>query len=65
MDQRDLKLSNQRSYLSDGQHPLPIYAAVRHEIPVEEQKNEDGKRQNEITEAMKEKAKQKAWFQWL
>jgi cytosolic phospholipase A2 len=29
----DLKLSNQRFFTDDGQQPLPIYTAVRHEIP--------------------------------
>jgi len=36
LDVRDdwLKLSNQRKYVDDGSEPLPIYTAVRHEIPV-------------------------------
>jgi cytosolic phospholipase A2 len=29
-----LKLSNQRKYIDDGTEPLPIYTAVRHEIPM-------------------------------
>lgn len=29
----DLKISNQRFYTDDGQQPLPLYTAVRHEIP--------------------------------
>ena len=29
-----LKLSNQRKFIDDGSEPLPIYTAVRHEIPV-------------------------------
>jgi len=29
-----LKLSNQRKYIDDGKEPLPIYTAVRHEIPI-------------------------------
>ena len=29
----DLKISNQRFYVNDGQQPLPLYTAVRHEIP--------------------------------
>ena len=29
-----LKLSNQRKFIDDGTEPLPIYTAVRHEIPV-------------------------------
>jgi phospholipase A2 len=30
----DLKISNQRYFVDDGDQPLPIYAAVRHEIPM-------------------------------
>jgi cytosolic phospholipase A2 len=29
-----LKISNQRKFVDDGTEPLPIYTAVRHEIPV-------------------------------
>ena len=65
VDDRDLKLSNQRHYLSSGANPLPIYAAVRHEIPLEEQRTEDEKVRGETTNAAKEKAKQEAWFQWF
>ena len=61
----DLKLSNQRSYLSNGQNPLPIYAAVRHEIPVEETKSDEEKAKGKITAATKEQATREAWFQWL
>lgn len=49
----DFKLSNQRQYLTTGQNPMPIYTAVRHEIPEEEQ-------------AKATQAKQApAWFQWF
>ena len=65
VDDRDLKLSNQRFYLSHGANPLPIYAAVRHEIPLEEQKLEDDREKGKTTGAAKEEAKQKAWFQWF
>ncbi|KAF2401712.1 FabD/lysophospholipase-like protein [Trichodelitschia bisporula] len=54
-DLEDLKLSNQARYLSKGENPLPIYTAVRHEIPPDE----------EDTAAAKEKAKREAWFQWF
>lgn len=61
----DLKLSNQRSYLDDGQNPLPIYTVVRHEIPViEESKTKSPKLPSESAE-IKEKAKREAWFQWI
>lgn len=61
----DLKLSNQRSFLAQGAHPLPIYCAVRHEIPIEEEKTKGEKRGGKISEATKEKAKREAWFQWF
>ncbi len=77
----DFKLSNQRRHLTRGQNPMPIYTAVRHEIPgldvvgagTTEIKG-DGKRDANATyeleaanpsEADKEQAKQKAWFQWF
>lgn len=65
VDDRDLKLSNQRQYLANGENPLPIYAAVRHEIPIEEQKTEEEKAQGKTSETAKEKAKREAWFQWF
>ena len=62
----DLKLSNQRSYLSKGAQPLPIYTAVRHEMPLEEVESEHEKSQDvSVSAATKEKAKQEAWFQWF
>jgi phospholipase A2 len=33
VSETDLKISNQRSFVENGQAPLPIYTAVRHEIP--------------------------------
>ena len=33
VDSMDLKVSNQRLAIQDGEAPLPIYTAVRHEIP--------------------------------
>jgi phospholipase A2 len=64
-DDRDLKLSNQRVFIDNGQHPLPIYAAVRHEIPVEEKVKEQGTTEGKVTEAAKEVARKEAWFQWF
>lgn len=58
VDAEDLKITNQRHYMDEGQNPLPIYTAVRHEIPIAEQKAKS-------PEAAKEKAKQEAWFQWF
>lgn len=65
VDDRDLKLSNQRTYLAEGANPLPIYAAVRHEIPIEEQNAKDKKVNCKISDAVKEEVKKEAWFQWF
>ena len=68
---RDLKLSNQRALVDDGKHPLPIYTAVRHEIPLDEAAEKvDQRHKNErdgqsLKEKVKEKARQEAWFQWF
>ncbi|KAK8159644.1 acyl transferase/acyl hydrolase/lysophospholipase [Phyllosticta citrichinensis] len=51
IDYTDMKISNQRRFVDNGVFPLPIYTAVRHEIPPEEQ-NSDG-------------SKKEAWFQWF
>ncbi|POR33649.1 Lysophospholipase [Tolypocladium paradoxum] len=58
VDDRDFKLSNQREYVKLGQRPMPIYTAVRHEIP---DLDADGA---VASEEAKAKAKQEAWFQW-
>ncbi|KAI0393013.1 cytosolic phospholipase A2 zeta, partial [Xylariaceae sp. FL0594] len=60
INEKDYKLSNQREYVKYGQNPLPIYTAVRHEIPdiVPEPSASP-------TEDMKEIAKQEGWFQWF
>ena len=61
----DLKLSEQRKYLLNGANPLPIYAAVRHEIPLEERKTDREEDTDRIAKAAKEKTKEEAWFQWF
>jgi phospholipase A2 len=55
----DLKLSNQRAFVDSGANPLPIYSAVRHEIPVETSPT------SETVEELKERAKRESWFQWF
>ena len=65
---RDLKLSNQRNYLDGdyaGLHPMPIYTAVRHEIPVLEAAATSEQEGTPIKDQIKEKAKQEAWFSWF
>jgi phospholipase A2 len=62
VNDRDFKLSNQRDYIQYGQNPLPIYTAVRHEIPdLTGESAPDGS----PTEEAKEVAKKEAWFQWF
>lgn len=59
----DLKISNQRAYLMKGEHPLPIYTAVRHEIPLPLPKEEVDKLDD--SESLKENARRESWFQWF
>lgn len=63
---RDLKLSNQKYNLTSGEHPLPIYTAVRHEIPVpDEEKVEKSLTKQALPERLLREAKSEAWFQWF
>lgn len=61
----DLKLSNQRVYLENGEHPMPIYTAVRHEIPVDEEELEKAKDSLALKQKAKDRARKEAWFQWF
>lgn len=61
---RDFKLSNQRQNIKYGQSPLPIYTAVRHEIP-EADAVTGGNPNEPPSEAAKEVAAKEAWFQWF
>lgn len=63
VDARDFKLSNQRHGIKYGQTPMPIYTAVRHEIPDVEAVT--GSTSGNATEAVKEAAAREAWFQWF
>ncbi|KAK1139492.1 hypothetical protein N8T08_000697 [Aspergillus melleus] len=60
----DLKLSNQSQNLLNGAHPLPIYTAVRHEIPLIDGDETHHKRQP-MTEQLMQESKSEAWFQWF
>ncbi|KAE8350097.1 acyl transferase/acyl hydrolase/lysophospholipase [Aspergillus coremiiformis] len=62
---RDLKLSNQRYNLTTGAHPLPIYTAVRHEIPILESDEEGHHKQQPIPETLMKESQDEAWFQWF
>ena len=57
VNDRDLKLSNQRQNLLYGERPLPIYTVVRHEIP-------DAGKVREESERAKEPSSEEPWFQW-
>lgn len=60
---RDFKLSNQRQNIKYGQNPLPIYTAVRHEIPDVEIAS--GGESGNASEEAKEKAVKEDFFQWF
>ncbi|KAI3338707.1 acyl transferase/acyl hydrolase/lysophospholipase [Ustulina deusta] len=60
---KDFKLSNQREYIKYGQNPLPIYTAVRHEIPDIDGAITDSN--GSPSEKAKEIAKKEGWFQWF
>ncbi|KAK3906277.1 acyl transferase/acyl hydrolase/lysophospholipase [Staphylotrichum tortipilum] len=63
VNEKDFKLSNQREYMRYGQNPLPIYTAVRHEIPELDSPDYEG--EGSISEEAKSRAKKEAWFQWF
>lgn len=63
VDARDFKLSNQRQNIKYGQSPLPIYTAVRHEIPDVEIAG--GGESGHASEAAKEMAVKEDFFQWF
>lgn len=65
VDDRDLKISNQQDYIKNGEHPMPIYTAVRHEIPIIEESSALEKATDSPSQETKEKAKREAWFQWF
>ncbi|GAB7337039.1 hypothetical protein MBLNU457_g2450t2 [Dothideomycetes sp. NU457] len=58
IDYYDLKVSDQQKYLDRGRHPLPIYTAVRHEIP-------EVAVPNKTNAELREQARKEAWFQWF
>ncbi|KAF2747781.1 phospholipase-like protein A2 [Sporormia fimetaria CBS 119925] len=59
VDEHDFKVSHQRRFTDDGSHPLPIYTAVRHEIPLSETAD------TKDPVVAEEKAKKEDWFQWF
>lgn len=67
VNDRDFKISNQRDILKNGDRPLPIYTAVRHEMPGLEQGKDKSKSSTSPAKTAKEveKAKEESWFQWF
>jgi len=78
IDNMDLKISNQQRFIAEGQLPLPIYTAVRHEISREDLKANADHGESAAEEAGIESFEQKqdsktetAWqahrpdFQWF
>jgi len=65
VNDRDLKLSNQRDYIKNGEFPMPIYTAVRHEIPIIEEASAEEIAKDSPSEETKAKAKKEAWFEWF
>lgn len=61
----DLKLSNQKYNLNSGAHPLPIYTAVRHEIPVLDDKEDGQRKRQPKPEKLIKESRSEAWFQWF
>lgn len=61
----DLKLSNQRHFLEKGQYPMPIYSLVRHEIPLEEEAQEEAPATPAEHVKVEVTARKNAWFQWI
>jgi phospholipase A2 len=57
VNEEDLKISNQRENLKNGEQPLPIYCTVRHEIPIVEESLPVEKVTQKPSESTKEKAK--------
>ena len=60
----DLKLSNQRFKLRTGAHPLPIYTAVRHEIPTVKRQDREISEPPVVTAESVNHVRNEAWFQW-
>jgi phospholipase A2 len=59
VDEYDFKISHQRRYTDNGSRPMPIYTAVRHEIPLAEQADMKDQIAAEV------QARKEAWFQWF
>ncbi|KAF1811811.1 FabD/lysophospholipase-like protein [Eremomyces bilateralis CBS 781.70] len=56
VDALDMKVSSQKRFLESGDHPMPIYTCVRHEIPAVDMDSHT---------ASAEQALKETWFQWF
>ncbi|CAG8500128.1 9661_t:CDS:10 [Paraglomus brasilianum] len=69
LDPKDFKLSLQKKLVETGEHPMPIYVAVRHERPwkdVQEAQEIDNGIDEDLDEFDdKEHGNKKSWFQWV
>ncbi|OAA62564.1 phospholipase a2 [Niveomyces insectorum RCEF 264] len=77
VDADDFKLSHQRQHLDRGQNPMPIYTAVRHEIPARDGEGtrddtadkSTGKKPDNRGEGVEAGSttdtKPEPWFQWF
>lgn len=63
VDEKDFKLSSQGEHIKYGQNPMPIYTAVRHEIPPLFDAATEASQPT--VEAAEEVAKNESWFQWF
>ena len=59
VNEQDLKLSNQVTYLEQGENPMPIYTCVRHEIPGSQGIDSGNEAERLNTATVKD------WFQWF
>ncbi|TQS37017.1 hypothetical protein Golomagni_02524 [Golovinomyces magnicellulatus] len=65
VNEMDFKISNQKHYMEHGQHPMPIYTAVRHHIPVSEKKSDKNGVVDNFSQKKNDKSRNEAWFQWF
>ena len=61
VNDKDFKLSHQAEYLKDGAYPLPLYSAVRHEVPDENKQIDGGKQAHDAADDIRSKS----YFQWF
>lgn len=62
VDPRNFRLSHQRRFLKDGQHPMPIYTAVRHEMLWKDKAKGDI---DSIAEQLKGQIDTVDWWNWM